>query len=102
MKRAALATIAFAGAFVWLACDETTSDPGPNPDPECKTPECIAALDGGAPPDGAPAVNPDGSIIDPIPFDAGVTPAPTCKGLFELCSGQECCSPYLCTNGTCR
>jgi enoyl-CoA hydratase/carnithine racemase len=35
-------------------------------------------------------------------FAAGATPAPTCKGLFELCSGQECCAPYGCTNGTCR
>lgn len=99
MKLAALATLVLTGACVWLACDETTGDP----DPDCKTEECIAQrADGGVPPDGAPPPANDGAIIDPIPFDAGVTPPPTCKGLFELCSGQECCSPYTCSNGTCR
>jgi hypothetical protein len=76
---------------LFAACDETT-DPDPN------------AADGGTPVDGATPPPPadDGAIIAPIPFDAGTTPAPTCKGLFELCSGQECCSPNACVNGTCR
>jgi hypothetical protein len=75
----------------FVACDAST--PGPEPSAEGGT-----TVDGAAP---APPLD-DGAIVAPIPFDAGTTPAPTCKGLFELCSGQECCSPNLCTNGTCR
>lgn len=29
-------------------------------------------------------------------------PAPSCKGLYELCSGAECCSGLSCTSGSCR
>jgi hypothetical protein len=91
----------FVGLFVLLfaamsACDETT-------EPTC-TPEndCAAPADGGSIPDGAVQTSTDDGAPPP-PFDAGVvSPQPTCKGLFELCSFQECCSPYGCTNGTCR
>ena len=101
MRYAALATIALAsaGACMWIACDESTD----NSDPSCQPDggDCVVDLDA-ALPDGAPPPSNDSGIVDPAPFDAGTTPAPTCKGLFELCSGQECCSPYGCTNGTCR
>lgn len=79
-----------------VAC-EGGAQPDPLPDP---------SIDGGAPvvtDANAPAPPPnDAGIVEPIPFDAGTVPPPTCKGLFELCSGQECCSPNVCNNGTCR
>jgi hypothetical protein len=84
------------GAFA--ACDETT-------EPDCRDGQCTPVDDAGQPVDSAAPAPPadDGAVIAPLPFDSGSTlPAPACKGLFELCSGQECCSPYGCNNGTCR
>jgi hypothetical protein len=96
MRSAAFVIISLASSCFWFACDETTTDPGPAPDPALA--DGGALLDANAP---APPTD-DGAVIAPIPFDAGFTPAPTCKGLFELCSGQECCAPNICQNGTCR
>jgi hypothetical protein len=100
MRWLAGAMIPFAASLIWIACDESTD----TPDPTCEPNEPCVPPDGGAPPDGASPVPPsnDSGFVDPAPFDAGTTTNPTCKGLFELCSGQECCSPYACTNGTCR
>jgi hypothetical protein len=97
MRCAAFVIVVVGGSCGWIACDETIG-------PDCEADECPLVVDGGALPDGSTPGTPgdDGAIGTPIPFDAGTTPAPTCKGLFELCSGQECCAPYGCTNGTCR
>jgi hypothetical protein len=94
MRYGSVAIVVLAGVLASTACDETG---GPGPDPNAAD-GGVVLVDGTAP---APPPN-DGAVIDPIPFDAGTVPAPTCKGLFELCSGQECCSPNACVNGTCR
>jgi hypothetical protein len=78
-----------------LACESSTP-PTCLPDAS----DCPEARDGSALAD-ANVVVPDAGTGD---FDAGSEPPPpACKGQLELCSSlTECCTPYACTNGTCR
>jgi len=89
--------VALVSLRAFVACDDTS-------EPDCRDDACAAVQPDSSTNDGAPfQPTDDGSgLPPPDPFDAGTTTTPSCKGLFELCSATECCSPYGCTNGTCR
>ena len=122
MKRE-LASLLVTGAivlFAFGACDDTeaackvdTDCPTGN---ICREGRCGSPTpEGGAPaPDAATTCTSDGldcSVPDeccsractdgkcgtPVP-----PPEPTCKALYELCQGDECCQGLTCTKGSCR